>query len=110
MKVEKPWGHEIRWAITEKYLGKILFIKRGKRLSKQYHNIKDETIYVMAGVLQLEIGDGEVIYLKEGQSYRITPKTIHRFCAPIDCSVKLIEVSTGEIDDVVRLEDDYGRA
>ena len=109
MKVDKPWGHEIRWAINDKYLGKILFISRGKRLSKQYHNIKDETIYVLSGILQLEIGESEIIYLKEGESYRITPKTIHRFCAPIDCSVKLIEVSTPEIDDVVRLQDDYGR-
>ena len=110
MKVDKPWGHEIRWAINEKYLGKILFISRGKRLSKQYHNVKDETIYVLAGILVLEIGEeGTRHILKEGDSYRIEPKTIHRFCAPIDCSVKLIEVSTPEIDDVVRISDDYGR-
>jgi len=110
MKVDKPWGYEIRWAVNEKYLGKILHISRGRRLSKQYHNIKDETIYVQSGVLQLEIGDSEIIYLKEGESYRIKPKTIHRFAAPVDCSVNLIEVSTPEIDDVVRLEDDYNRS
>tara|TARA_Y100000114_G_scaffold157079_1_gene186968 strand:+ start:2859 stop:3188 length:330 start_codon:yes stop_codon:yes gene_type:complete len=109
MKVNKPWGHEIRWAITENYLGKILFIKRGMRLSKQYHEVKDESIYVLAGVLQLEVDD-ETIILKEGQSYRIKPGVVHRFCAPIDCSVRLVEVSTGEIEDVVRLEDDYGRS
>ena len=109
MKVNKPWGHEIRWAITENYLGKILFIKRGMRLSKQYHEVKDESIYVLAGVLQLEVDD-ETIILKEAQSYRIKPGVVHRFCAPIDCSVRLVEVSTGEIEDVVRLEDDYGRS
>ena len=109
MKVNKPWGHEIRWAITENYLGKILFIKRGMRLSKQYHEVKDESIYILAGVLQLEVDD-ETIILKEGQSYRIKPGVVHRFCAPIDCSVRLVEVSTGEIEDVVRLEDDYGRS
>jgi len=110
MKVDKPWGHEIRWAINEKYLGKILHISRGKRLSKQYHNQKDETVYVLAGVLVMEIGENsETIYLKEGESRRIQPKTIHRFCAPPDSYVELIEVSTPEIDDVVRLQDDYGR-
>ena len=110
MKVKKPWGHEIRWAINDKYLGKILHISRGQRLSKQYHNVKDETIYVSAGVLILEIGEKpELIYLKEGESYRIEPKTIHRFCAPSESYVELIEVSTPEIDDVVRLQDDYGR-
>ena len=110
MKVDKPWGHEIRWAINEKYLGKILHISRNRRLSKQYHNQKDETVYVLAGVLIMEIGEeSEVIYLKQGESYRIKPKTIHRFCAPADSYVELIEVSTPEIDDVVRLQDDYGR-
>mgnify|MGYP001478349129 CR=1 FL=1 len=109
MKVEKPWGHEIRWAITDKYLGKILHINRGRRLSKQYHEVKDETIYVLTGVLILEIDDTQV-FLKEGESHRIRAGQVHRFCAPIDCSVRLIEVSTGEIEDVVRLEDDYGRS
>ena len=110
-KVDKPWGHEIRWAVNEKYIGKVLYISSGKRLSRQYHKEKDETIYVLSGVLILELGDAEeTTVLKEGDSYRIRPNTIHRFCAPIDSSVKLIEVSTPEIDDVVRLEDDYGRA
>ena len=116
MKVDKPWGHEIRWAINKKYLGKVLYIKAGRRLSKQYHKVKDETIYVLNGVLVLELGRGtdeepvDVKVLKEGESHRITPNTIHRFRAPLSSSVRLIEVSTPEIDDVVRLEDDYGRA
>ena len=72
------------------------------------HNIKDETIYVQAGVLILEF-ENETKILKVGERCRIKPKTIHRFCAPPDCSVTLLEVSTAELDDVVRLEDDYGR-
>ena len=111
MKVDKPWGHEIRWAINEKYLGKILHINRGCQLSRQYHEIKDETIYVLNGILVLELGNDpvEIKILKEGENYRIEPMTIHRFRAPPDNWVKLIEVSTSEIDDVVRIEDDYGR-
>ena len=109
--VEKPWGHEVRWAITDKYLGKILQINPGHKLSRQYHEQKDESIYVMEGKLVLEIGSGastETFILEEGASWRITPGTIHRFCAPSE-GCKLIEVSTAEIDDVVRLEDDYNR-
>ena len=112
MKVDKPWGHEIRWAINEKYLGKILHINRGCQLSRQYHEIKDETIYVLDGVLILELGSNpiEKVTLRQGESHRIKPTTIHRFKAPSGCDVKLIEVSTPEIDDVVRIEDDYGRS
>ena len=116
-KVNKPWGHEIRWAITEKYLGKILHIKPSQRLSRQYHEVKDESIYVLSGILLLELGQDEemndkpekTLVLETGESYRIQPGTIHRFCAPSECHVRLIEVSTPEIDDVVRLHDDYGR-
>lgn len=115
-KVEKPWGHEIRWAVNEKYLGKLLFIKGGHRLSKQYHEIKDETIYVLEGELLLELGphmsvpDQEAVkeVVKQGESRRIHPGVIHRFCAD-KTDVVLIEVSTPEIDDVVRLQDDYRR-
>ncbi len=106
--VFKPWGHEIRWAITEKYLGKILHIDAGHQLSLQYHEVKDESIYVLEGTLIVKDGERAVI-LEEGDSMRIQPGTIHRFCAPNGSHVKLIEVSTPEIDDVVRLEDDYGR-
>ena len=107
MKVKKPWGHEIRWAITEKYLGKILRIEPGQKLSKQYHAVKDESIYVLEGVLILEL-ETEKIIMKPGASRRIKPGMIHRFGAPSD-GCTLIEVSTPEIDDVVRLEDMYGR-
>ena len=117
MKVNKPWGHEIRWAVNDKYIGKILHINHGEKLSRQYHKIKDETIYVLQGILILELGmDKErnnqaekTIVLESGESYRIKPGTIHRFCAPIEGYVRLIEVSTPEIDDVVRLHDIYGR-
>mgnify|MGYP003136008713 FL=1 len=117
VKVDKPWGHEVRWAINDKYLGKILHINPSQRLSRQYHEVKDETIYVLSGILILELGQDEnknnkassIKVMETGESYRIKPGTIHRFCAPSDCHVRLIEVSTPEIDDVVRLQDDYGR-
>ena len=108
MKVEKPWGHEIRWAINDKYLGKILYIKAGNRLSLQYHEQKDETIYVLSGEAVVHLDD-KIHLLSKGESLRIQPGMIHRFCAPEDSDVELIEVSTPEIDDVVRVEDDYGR-
>ena len=109
--VEKPWGHENRWAVTDKYLGKILHINPGHRLSRQYHEAKDESIYVLEGELVLEIGLDERIekfILGPGATWRIEAGTIHRFAAPSKGCV-LIEVSTPEIDDVVRLEDDYSR-
>jgi mannose-6-phosphate isomerase len=111
MKVDKPWGHEIRWAINEKYLGKILRIEPGQKLSRQYHEKKDETVYVLDGVLVMELGPEEEqnrVIMKPGSSWRIKPGTIHRFCAPSE-GCTLIEVSTPEIDDVVRIQDDYGR-
>ena len=111
MKVEKPWGFENRWSVTDKYLGKLLHIDPGQKLSRQYHEVKDESIYVLEGTLVLEIGPKEEMQrfiLQEGSSWRIEPKTVHRFAAPSSGCV-LIEVSTPEIDDVVRLEDDYGR-
>lgn len=110
----KPWGHEIRFAQNQKYLGKILFIKKGHRLSRQYHELKDETIFVQRGTLILELGLPDVSSFERktlgyGERFRILPGVIHRFCAPDDAPVTLIEVSTPEIDDVVRLEDDYKR-
>ena len=112
--VYKPWGHEEIIVHTDKYVMKKLFIKAGHRLSKQFHIKKDETIYVSKGLLLLDLsdapGDCNVLKLEEGRSWRITPKTIHRFTAPDDQSVELFEVSTPELDDVVRLSDDYGRS
>ena len=112
--IQKPWGHEIRFAETEKYLGKILYIARGHKLSRQYHEVKDETIMVYNGTLTLELGmpgtkSFETKTLRYGQRFRVLPGVIHRFIASDDGPVTLIEVSTPEIDDVVRLEDDYKR-
>ena len=109
--VDKPWGSEEIWAITSKYVGKILHIDAHQKLSRQYHEVKDETIYVLSGQLILEIGKSDNIITKvlyRGDTYRITPNTIHRFIAA-GKPTSLIEVSTPELDDVVRLEDDYGR-
>ena len=111
MRVEKPWGYEIRWAMNDKYIGKLLRIEAGQKLSRQYHIEKDETIYVLDGILVLEIGPKSnviKVIMHPGSYRRIEPGTIHRFAAPSE-GCTLIEVSTPEIDDVVRLEDDYGR-
>jgi mannose-6-phosphate isomerase len=105
-RVDKPWGYELRWAITDRYLGKILHINRGEALSLQYHEMKDECILLTSGVLDLEL-DGEVHRLRPGESAHITPGTRHRMTAVEDCEV--FEVSTPEVHDVVRLEDRYGR-
>ena len=111
--VEKPWGHEEIIVHTDKYVMKKLFIKAGHRLSKQFHVKKDETIYVSKGLLLLDLsdapGESNILKLKEGKSWRIVPKTVHRFTAPEDQNVELFEVSTPELDDIIRLQDDYGR-
>jgi mannose-6-phosphate isomerase-like protein (cupin superfamily) len=110
-KVEKPWGHELIYAETEKYVGKILVVLKGRQLSLQYHKVKDETIYLHKGVAELEIrkpkGESRVTKISAGKAYRIPPGTIHRITALEDC--EFLEVSTPELDDVVRLEDRYGR-
>ena len=109
-KIDKPWGWELWWAVTEKYVGKVLFIEAGKRLSLQYHNLKDESIYVMDGKLLLHIeGDEglEQVEMGPGEHRRVPALTQHRFEAIED--THLIEVSTPELDDVVRIEDDFGR-
>lgn len=107
-KIEKPWGFEEIWAHTDKYVGKLLHIKKGHRLSLQYHEVKEETIYVLSGVLTL-ITDKEHIILPPGETYHISPGDIHRFSAAEE-DVTLMEVSTPDLEDVVRLEDDHGRA
>lgn len=109
-RVDKPWGYELIWARTDRYVGKVLHIAKGESLSYQYHNVKDETIYLLKGLLDLQIGDasGDAMHrMKPGDCYRITSKTRHRMTAIEDCDV--LEASTPELDDVVRLEDRYGR-
>tara|TARA_A100001011_G_C14076175_1_gene742466 strand:+ start:355 stop:684 length:330 start_codon:yes stop_codon:yes gene_type:complete len=107
-KIEKPWGYEIIWANTKDYVGKILVINAGCRLSKQYHEKKEETVYVLEGVLLNYTESGIEKYLP-GQSLHILPNQIHRFGAVDNRYVKLVEVSTNHLNDVVRLEDDFGR-
>jgi mannose-6-phosphate isomerase-like protein (cupin superfamily) len=109
--VEKPWGHEVIWAHTDRYVGKILHINAGHALSCQYHERKDETISLLSGRMIFRVGQGadaEEIPLEPGQSYRITPGTVHQMEAVTDCQV--LEASTPDLDDVVRLTDRYGRA
>ena len=137
--VNKPWGHEKIWATTDRYVGKILHIKAGHALSVQYHKRKDETVYLLSGDLKYWVvmddgqratgsgpsglrtaGTGETpvagrspipdmtdVKLKVGDAFRVTPGTIHYMEAVTDCQV--LEVSTPEADDVVRLKDRYGR-
>jgi len=108
--VSKPWGHETIWAHTDAYVGKILHIKAGQALSVQYHNVKDETVYLLSGNLIYRVWDGDTpqdVDLKIGMAYRITPGTVHQMEAVTDCDV--LEVSTPHLDDVVRLKDAYGR-
>jgi mannose-6-phosphate isomerase len=110
-KVEKPWGYELWWAYTEKYVGKILHVNKGESLSWQYHEVKDETIYLHSGEMLMEVEEqGETkkeIVFEPGTAIRITPYTKHRMTAITDCDI--LEVSTPEVEDVVRLEDKYGR-
>jgi mannose-6-phosphate isomerase len=107
--INKPWGHELIWAKTDLYIGKILFIRSGNRLSRQYHKQKEETVYVLSGVLIVwEEEDNEYFLLGKGSSYHVEPLQIHRFGAGEE-DVRLIEVSTPYLDDVVRLQDDYQR-
>ena len=112
-KIEKPWGYEEIIVHTDRYAMKKIFIKAEHRLSKQFHIEKEKTIHVLGGILYLDLsreaGESNIRKLYEGESWHIQPKTIHRFCAPADTNLILIEVSTPELDDVVRLHDDYGR-
>jgi mannose-6-phosphate isomerase len=109
-RIDKPWGHELHWAKTDRYVGKILHVKAGHALSLQYHNRKDETMYLYSGKMVLETEqEGQRVRweMSPGDSVHITPKTVHRITAIEDCDV--LEVSTPDLDDVVRLEDRYGR-
>ena len=111
-RVEKPWGYELRWGITDRYAGKVLHINKGEALSLQYHERKDEFQYLVKGAVDVELGgpDGALMKqrMKAGDTLHITPGTRHRLTALEDTDI--FEVSTSEVDDVVRLEDRYGRA
>jgi len=111
-KVDKPWGYELRWAITDRYAGKVLHVNKGEALSLQYHERKDECQYVIRGAVDVELGGegGELTTrrMKAGDTLHITPGTRHRITAVEDTDI--VEISTPELDDVVRLEDRYGRA
>ncbi len=110
-RIPKPWGYELIWGHTDRYVGKVLHVNQGESLSRQYHEMKDETLYVIAGkvLVELQRGDeAQTITLEVGQAFHITPLTIHRIEALEDTDI--VEVSTPEIHDVVRLDDRYGRA
>jgi mannose-6-phosphate isomerase len=110
VRVEKPWGYELIWAHAERYVGKLLHVQAGQALSLQYHRRKDETIHLFSGSMRFEYDRGSgrrEVTLKPGDSMRIRPGVVHRMIALTDCDV--LEASTPELEDVVRLEDRYGR-
>jgi mannose-6-phosphate isomerase len=111
-RVEKPWGYELIWAVTDVYVGKVLFVKAGHSLSLQFHHVKDEAWYVQSGRAKLELGKaGDGVLTEEvvtaGAAFHYAPGTVHRVTALEDTTI--LEVSTPQLDDVVRLEDAYGR-
>jgi mannose-6-phosphate isomerase-like protein (cupin superfamily) len=111
-KTVKPWGFEVLWAYTDRYAGKILQVDPGQRLSLQYHANKDETLYLLSGRMQLDLEDdrGALVqhFVEPGQSFRVPAGRRHRIHALEACSV--LEASTPELDDVIRIQDEYGRA
>jgi mannose-6-phosphate isomerase len=111
-RVDKPWGYELIWAHADAYVGKILFVRAGQSLSLQFHNEKDESWFVQSGRARLELGEaGQAILnsevIVEGASFHFVPGTVHRVTALEDTTI--FEVSTPQLDDIVRLEDRYGR-
>ncbi len=109
-KIDKPWGYELVWARTDQYVGKVLHVKAGHVLSLQYHNHKDETMYVLSGELVLRTRDGDTLVsrpFRAGESAHIRPTLVHQIEAVVDSDV--LEASTNHLDDLVRLEDRYGR-
>ena len=110
-RVEKPWGHELIWADTDKYVGKIIHVISGEALSVHYHEVKDETLFLLEGCLILQAGSSpsELVEYEmvAGQCFRVRAATVHRMIARTDCDI--MEVSTPHLGDVVRLEDRYGR-
>ncbi len=111
-KVDKPWGHELIFVVTDRYAGKLLVVNAGESLSLQFHKVKDEAWYVLEGRAELELGaagegDLRTEVIGPGAAFRFVPGTVHRLRAIEDTTI--VEVSTPELDDVVRLEDRYGR-
>ncbi len=109
-RIDKPWGYELIWARTSRYVGKILHVNRGESLSLQYHEKKEETLFLTRGLIRLTLRSGDdekIVEMREGQAFHIPPHLIHRMEALEDSDIT--EVSTTELDDVVRLEDRYGR-
>ena len=110
-RVEKPWGWELVWAEADDYVGKLLFVRAGQALSLQYHEVKDEAWLVQEGRASLELGpvggELETVEITAGDAFRYRPRTVHRVTAVEDTLI--VEVSTPHLDDVVRLEDKYGR-
>jgi len=109
-RIEKPWGYELHWAKTDHYVGKVIHVKAGHALSLQYHEQKEETLLLWSGRLEFELRDGEesrVWEMEPGENVHVRPRMIHRMTALEDSDI--IEVSTTELDDVIRLEDRYGR-
>jgi len=111
-KTEKPWGYELLYAHTPKYVGKVIFVKKGHRLSLQYHEHKDESMFIQSGKARIDFGEDETKLtsrvFESGEAIRLSPLTCHRVEALEDTT--LLEVSTPELEDVIRLQDDYGRA
>jgi len=111
-RVDKPWGHELIWALTDVYCGKLLFVRQGQSLSLQFHRTKEESWYVESGRAKLELGAvGDAVLSEEvvsaGAAFHFPPGTVHRVTALEDTTI--LEVSTPHLDDVVRLQDSYGR-
>ena len=110
-RVEKPWGYELIWAKTKDYVGKILHITKGHQLSLQYHRVKEETIFIASGsmnfIFENDAGVLEEIFMRQGEAHHIPPGKKHRMIAVEDCDV--FEVSTPHLEDIVRLQDSYGR-
>ena len=111
-RVEKPWGHEVIWAETDQYVGKLLHVRAGEALSVQMHRVKDETLFLLRGEIRLRVGPSAgalvEVSLREGESVRLPPETVHAMEAVTDADV--LEASTPHLDDVVRFQDRYGRA
>ena len=110
-KTDKPWGYEILWAQTNEYVAKIMNIQAGHRMSLQYHEKKEETLYVMSGFLIVWESENEedFITLRPGDIYHVKPRQLHRFGSDLTSDTMVVEVSTNHLDDVVRIKDDYNR-